>query len=469
MIDTPHPQRPNVILITTDQQRWDTLGCSGSPIIQSPHLDRLAASGTRFDYHFVQNPVCVPSRCSILTGRYPTAHRSRDLKTPLRSSEKHLLGLFKDAGYRVGLIGKNHALQRTELERLDYLFEAGHRKSVPDISGGAYASSVDPTPVESYTTFVLRDHTQTFLKEYCNDPFFLWLSFPDPHTPFAVPEPYASLYDWRTLPEPRTVAGELDTKPLAQRITRRLQGMEEASLEELLRLKAMYYGMVTCIDDAVGSIMETLSALGLRDNSLIVFTSDHGEYLGDHGLVRKGWDFYDALLRVPMLLSWPDRIRSHSVNDSLTESIDIAPTLLDACGIEAPQGIQGQSLLPSLIAEEGCEAAQTKAFVGAVAGNPGDRSAVRSMAELDSYVSQGINVPFWQVGATQGKMVRTKRWKLARYLTGEGELYDLQNDPDELENLFNDPRHSETQKEMNELLLHWSFLAEDPLPGGGGW
>lgn len=456
-----HTRRPNIVLIMTDQQRRDTLGCYGADLAPTPALDRLAGEGAVFDHFYVNNPVCVPSRCSFLTGRYPGAHRSRDLRVSLDPQEAHLFGVLQDAGYRTGLCGKNHALGKGALARFDLVYERGHAKTRLPVHS-VYGSAADPMPLEAYPTRLVCEAGTRFLADAAAGaaPFCLWLSFPDPHTPFQVPEPYASLVDRRRIPAPvEPVLGP--TKPLSQRLVCELQGLREAGEGDIRQLRAIYHGMVALLDEAVGDILQALDRLGLAEETIVVFTSDHGEYLGDHGMVRKSWHFYDCLLRVPFLIRWPGRLAPRRVADTLAESVDLLPTLLDLVGLPAPPAVQGRSLRPLLDGET----ATHKDVVYAEAGNPGESPGVRSVAEWRSRPEQAG--PLWSIGAVQGCMVRTREWKLCQYVDGEGELYDLQADPHETANRFGEPSHAAAQLALGQLLAATMLRAQDPRPSGG--
>lgn len=450
-------RQPNIVFIMTDQQRLDTLGCCGNKTVDTPVLDRLAAEGVLFDQFYVNNPVCVPSRCSFLTGRYPNVHRSRDLSYALDPGETHLFRLLKEAGYRIGLSGKNHALSHNELELFDFLFEKGHEKTKMH-SSKPYASQTDSTPEEEYTTTLLTDAAIRFIKENADtpeQPFCLWLSYPDPHTPFEVPEPFASIADRSRVRLP--VDRELDDrKPLSQRLIRDLQDVKSARDEELVEMIAIYHGMVKMIDESVGKLLHTVQALGLEDNTIVVFTSDHGEYLGDHEMVRKSLHFYDCLMRVPFIISWKNRIKPQRVSETMAESVDLLPTLLDLAGITKPERIQGSSLYPLLNGQISTH----KCRVYAESGNPGDTLQFSSVEEWKS--AHPRPMPFWFIGAVQGNMLRTLEWKLCLYANGEGELYHLTEDPDETNNLFGVSEYSGVQLELTNRLVIQMLRSQNP-------
>ncbi len=451
----------NVLFIMTDQQRWDTLSCHGNQAVSTPHLDRLAEEGADFDHFYVNNPICVPSRCSFLTGRYPNAHRSRDLEYGLDDGESHLFQMFQDAGYATGLIGKNHALSQKALQRFDVVSLKRHHKTDIPGSGKRYESFIDPVPTEQYMTNVIGDEAQAFIEAAHseNRPFCLWVSFPDPHTPFQVPEPYATKADRTRIPVP--IEPILDSsKPQGQRLLYHLQGLEHASEEEITQLRSIYYGMVMCIDEAIGGIMGTIQALNLDEDTIIIFTSDHGEYLGDHGLVRKSCNFYDCLLRVPFLIRWKNRVLPQKIATTMAESVDLLPTLMELVGFEPFEGIQGKSMVPVLTGLR----EKHKGAVFAEVGSPGENRLEELKQEAPSKQSSEA---IWQASVVQGSMIRTMDWKLCLYGNGEGELYDMQQDPGETNNKFGLVKYMEQELEMTMQLARTLMRDQDPKKSNG--
>ncbi|HEU5317223.1 MAG TPA: sulfatase-like hydrolase/transferase, partial [Chloroflexota bacterium] len=368
-------RRPNVVLITTDQQRWDTLGCYGNRVVRTPHLDGLAAEGVRFERAYVTNPVCTPSRATLLTGRYPSSHGAYNVGVSLPDDVPTLSGMLGAAGYDTALIGKAHfqpfgadparsvesnrgaardpALWR-EWHGPYYGFwhvelSMGHgpggteghygewlRQTAPEVltlfpKAAALAPSSVPigswksaVPIEYHSTTWTADRTIAYLeaRSESQPPFFLWTSFQDPHHPFCPPRPYCDMYPPEAVSLPSRGPGELDRLPPHFRhayegtqdalpyARGRLSGtdpkgyvrMTEAHAREVI---AHYYGMVSLIDDAVGRILAALERLGLARDTVVVFGTDHGELLGDHGLWLKGPFLYEGLIRVPYLWRYP--------------------------------------------------------------------------------------------------------------------------------------------------------------------
>lgn len=466
---------PNVLLICTDQQRFDAVAAAGNPHIQTPNLDRLAAEGVLFENCYVQNPVCSPSRASLMTGRYVPAHGLHANGVDIDPTTEVFTKRLADEGYDCGLVGKFHlgSCQGGRLEpRLDDGFRvfrwahdpyvgssenAYHRwlkASHPDLfasasRGGDGEHTWDAMPTEAHYSRWIGNETIDFLtSSRDNDkPFFFVANFFDPHHGFGAPKEYLDRYDPAALPAPVTREGELAGKPpIFEEASQRsyaghARGFVEYTDDELQETKAAYYAMVSLVDDEVGRILDALEREGLADNTMVVFTSDHGEMLGDHQLMLKGPFMYDCAVRVPLIVRWPGHI-AQGRRQELVQWIDLAPTFLAAAGIEAPPTFQGASLLPLLA---------------------GDGEGWRDWA-LCQYRDSGHSYD----PPVHVTMLRHDRWKLvvhhgqpASTRKRTGELYDLEADPAELVNLWSDPWHAQTRAELQELLLDVLVATED--------
>lgn len=469
---------PNVLLICTDQQRFDAVAAAGNPHIQTPNLDRLAAEGVLFENCYVQNPVCSPSRASLMTGRYVPAHGLHANGVDIDPATEVFTKRLADEGYDCGLVGKFHlgSCQGGRLEpRLDdgfRVFRWAHdpyvgssenayhrwlRASHPDLyesasRGGDGEHTWDTMPTEAHYSRWIGNETIDFLttSREKDKPFFFVANFFDPHHGFGAPKEYLDRYDPSTLPRPVGVEGELADKPAVfEEASKRsyaghARGFVEYTEDELQETKAAYYAMVTLVDDEVGRILDTLESEGLADDTMVVFTSDHGEMLGDHRLMLKGPFMYDCAVRVPLIVRWPGHLEQGR-RPELVQWIDLAPTFLELAGIDAPPTLQGASLLPLL--------------TGAEAGD----TAWRDWA-LCQYRDSGHSYD----PPVHVTMLRHDRWKLvvhhgppatARDRTGE--LYDLEADPTELTNLWSDPDHAPTRAGLQELLLDVLVATED--------
>lgn len=472
------PIPPHVVVVMTDQQRWDAFGAAGNDRIRTPNLDRLAGEGVRFERAFVPIPLCTPSRASLFTGRYPNGQTmGGNERATLPPEAPNLAGAFRDAGYRTLLVGKDHLFGPAGSARFfDHAVRYDHAGRLPVDGGDDAERAVRASRIDRFSDrFVASaEHdaahqpTRRLTGEAIaavrdararRQPFFLWLSYPDPHPPYVVAEPYASLYRGQDLGTPATRPDELNDKPLRQRLARDLMGMGDYQPADLPRLREIYYGMVTFIDDEVGRFATALEAEGIADDTILLFLSDHGDYLGDHGMVRKSPAMYDCLVRVPLFVRWPAQIRPGRVTDTLVESIDLASTLLDLAGLPPLPGDAGRSLAPLLRGETGTH----KERVFGLYGGGGDAFTEVGVERLDLDALRSRPHPWMGTATMRGRMamVRTTDWKLVHHRGGEGELYDLRRDPDELWNRYRDPVHAEARAELTRALA--DFLL-DALP-----
>lgn len=454
--------RPNILLIVTDQQRYDTLGCYGNPSIFTPNIDRLAAEGVLFEHCYVQNPVCAPSRASLVTGRYPRICGLNANGRPLPDGEILLTKLLAEAGYDCGLVGKFHIdaceYGRTEPRRDDgfHFFEWAHdpvhESPYNHYHGWLRAQGIlncrikPPIPQELSFTHWCIERGLAFLDEhYLNfpeQPFFLWLNIFDPHDGPAPDSRYLEMYPIEKVPRPKYKDGELENKPPSQRYGfyhaygGRRRGYGQLTEEERLKLVSEYYAKCTQIDNEIGRILNYLASRGIEDKTIVIYTSDHGDMLGDHGLILKGPYFYEPAIRVPLIIRWPGHLKAGLRRREIVQWIDIMPTLFEAIGLSLPWYVQGQSFL------ELCKDPQAK--------------AIRKWAYCEYRESNFPHTP--PVYAT---MLRTERYKLVHY-HGEtyGELYDLETDPDEYCNLWDS--NKDLREELRRQLLDVFFLTERP-------
>jgi arylsulfatase A-like enzyme len=480
--------RPNILFICTDQHRFDLLGAAGNPHVKTPHLDRLAGEGALFEQCYTPNPVCAPTRASILTGRYPRAHGLWGNGVPLPGHERLFTRDLADAGYDCGLVGKLHLGacfgQRTEpryddgfrvyrwahapshrspenayhrwlQERHPALYEraaqaaAGRR---PGTSGTTVSGpSFDDMPAEAHYTRWVGEETVAFLRGSGDPqrpgPFFLWANFFDPHHPFVAPQEYLDRYDAAGLPLPLGSERDLDDRPpiLAEASRRsyggHARGYAEHSPEELRQIVRAYYAMVSFVDDEVGRILAALDELGLRERTLVVFSSDHGEMLGDHGLLLKGPMMYEGAVRVPLLMRWPGVLAGGTRRAELVSLVDLCATFLDAAGLPDLPASQGDSLLPLARGESGGRGYALCEYRNS--GHPYDPPVHVTM------LRRGRHKLVVHHGHPATGRART------------GELYDLQADPHEGRNLWDEAGALGLRTELQELLLDALVASED--------
>lgn len=462
------PERPNLILIMTDQQRWETVGAYGALDIETPTLDRLAAEGVLFDRAFVPVPLCTPSRASVFTGQYPSRHGVRtNLQPSLPGSAPNFLLGLREAGYRTLLAGKDHLFGPAVARWFDEVAGYSHAGAVPpappaerEVSAIRRAglrvpfTEVDETPLRLHPTVRVTD-AAIAMTEAADEPYFLWLSYPDPHPPFMVPEPYASRYrdrlDW-----PVVVDAESDGKPLRQRLARTLMERGGITTDRVRRLREIYAGMVTLIDHQLDRLVTALIARGAAENTVLVFMSDHGDYLGDHSMVRKSPAMYDCLIRIPFLVWAPGRFQARRERSAFVESIDIAPTLLDLAGVPTRYGMEGTSLTRLL---NGVTDRHKDAVFGIYGLEGPAATSEKEAAAISARTAGHGNDPWNGAGVMQGRfaMVRTPGHKLVHYRGGEGELYDLAGDPGETINLWSDIRFRDVRRPLEARLLDWAL------------
>ena len=469
------PAPANILFMCTDQQRYDALGCYGNEHIQTPAIDQLAAEGVLFEQCYVQNPVCAPSRASLLTGRYVHTHGLYANGVALPEHEQLFTRTLADAGYDCGLIGKLH-LAACFGGRTEPRFDDGFRyfawahdpypgsvenqyhrwleARFPDLSAAAWDTSqqaFDRLPVEAHYSHWVVDRAIEFLRDARDPakPFCLFVNFFDPHHPFSAPKEYMERYDPATLPRPIGRPDELASKPPVQTeasnrsYAGHARGFAEYDSDGLRAIIAAYYAMVTLIDDETGRVLETLDRLGLRDDTLVVFTSDHGEMLGDHHLLLKGPMMYEGAVRVPLILRWPGRLPAGARWAEPVQWLDLAPTILDAAGAPPSPRHQGMSLLPLARGEPDAQARNWALCEYRNSGHPSDPPVHVTMLRHGRY----------KIVVYHGTPATTR--------PRAGELYDLQADPRELYNLWDDPAHRQTRSELQELLLDVLVATED--------
>ncbi|MBM3474111.1 MAG: DUF4976 domain-containing protein [Armatimonadetes bacterium] len=472
---------PNILWICTDQQRFDTIHALGNPHIRTPNLDRLVSEGVAFANAYSQSPVCTPSRACFLTGRYPRTTRCRQNGQRIPEDEVLVTRMLAEEGWDCGLVGKLHLAPCeprvcTYEDRIDdgyRVFWWSHHPN-PDWPQNDYIDwlarqgvewddyyqpvrngyqTYPGMPSDLHQTTWCAEKTIEFMGEQRDRPWLMSVNPFDPHHPFDPPEEYLKRYDPDAVPAPAYRPGELDNKPGFQRVDHQGayggHGPAVAKLTERQQREvvAAYYAMIELIDDQVGRILDALEATGQRENTIILFHSDHGEMLGDHGLLLKGPYFYDCAVKVPLIVSWPGRFEQGLRSDALVELTDLAPTLMEACGLPVPKRMQGRSFLPILTGEA-------------------DPSRHRDSVYCESYNALTSHGP-----SAQATMYFDGRHKLCVYhVTDEGELYDLQNDPQEFVNLWDEPAHKDLKLDLLRRCLHRTALTVDPEPERiAGW
>jgi arylsulfatase A-like enzyme len=460
-------QTPNILVMMVDQMRADYMGCAGNPWIQTPGLDRLARQGTRFSQCVTSVPVCMAARHSFMTGHRCATHGRFANNVPDPDPLHHtLMQVLGFAGYRTRAIGKmhfrpvrrHHGFHRMELmeeipdfrqddEYLMYLNANGYgnKREVHGVRNLLYhLPQVSVIPEEHHGSTWVADRTIDFLGKNRDKPFFCWSSWIAPHPPWNPPEPFASMYANQDMPLPVHWDRNVKTLPPRHRGMTNFGDMCDAPPERLQRVKALYGASVSLIDTGVGRILDALDDLGLAENTLVVFTSDHGEMLGDHQMWQKGVPF-EASVNVPLLARLPGKFEAGVVNEDLVTLLDLMPTMLDVAKVDYP----GEKPLPgaSLIGRTGGGLAQSRDAVVIEIGR----------------------------GESRWLSLRSQAWKYTYWLAdGWQELYHLEADPEEANNLLlgeADEAHCARARAMRDRLRHWEAKHgfADSLDDAGQW
>lgn len=461
--------KPNILLIYTDQQRYDTIGAMGNSIIQTPNLDRLVREGVAFSHATTPSPVCMANRWSLHSGQWTTTHQCYSNHHTGIKPETDIPTMLREAGYVTGLSGKNHSFLTAE--DMDYWDENPSLPHHPEweqwLEWEAYRNQQYPRLAEvPVPTSITSEHAKTesairFIEEHkdTEKPFFLWLSYLYPHTPFEAPEPYFSMYE--ELPSPHIETEGLIDKPFRQQFHQHNNdAIIPFSDQQIALMRRVYYGMMTMIDGEIGRLLDYLDDNNLSENTLIVFTSDHGDYQGDHGLIAKSPSLYDVLVRVPMIFRWTGQIDAGRIDKGFASHIDFMPTFADVAGISCPKQSQGVNLMPFLKDEL---ETPIRSYAISEYGVPDKPYSEQRLHAEDLQEKQFTN-PWNDKLSWEGNpvtlagritMIRTHDWKYIDEPDGTCELYDLTSDPHELVNLWNNSAVLDIQTELQKQLEAW--------------
>jgi choline-sulfatase len=491
------PSKPlNVIILTSDEMRGDIPGFMGNPDVKTPNLDRLASKGVVFTRHFTVHGKCVPSRIAMQNGRYSHTDGYRTITQHMPEDQPNLLGLLKKRGYESAVFGHNHVW-----ETLFPGEEQGKEKSAGYADYHSFVKPFhdlakkerpvpppapnSPKPVELPDGDQLRstriegkrggfidinraEQAVRYLSQVRDrsKPFYLHVNMSSPHPPYQVEEPFYSMYDREGI---RHYPGQLpENAPLPLRRMREIRTGLNVDPRVLKEMQCVYYGMCTRVDRDLGMVLDCIEREGLFENSVVLFTTDHGDFAGQYGLTEK-WDtaMNDCIMHVPFILKAPGLPEGLRVN-ALTEHVDIPSTVLALLGEKPDWGVHGESMLPVLRGEKRKEA------VFADGGHEEEMWARflqgRSPEEQDKGPANGKQRTYYQYPETMSrtKMVRTEKWKLVIRLTGGNEIYDMENDPDELSNLWGvherDARLKEVVMDLQTRLIDWCLRTDTDRP-----
>ncbi len=476
----------NVLFLMTDEQHWQSLSSTGNPYIETPNMDRLGAEGVRFDNATCVTPYCSPSRASIITGLYPHSHDillnvspGRNTQAPLpQDAFANTETMLSRHGYATGHRGKWHLGDKGDFDCYQSMGYAGPNRQyhemlneklparnfkdhpspgkylnrpvemTPRVEQGyrefhaqpnnrlAYISTIGKSlvPPELLPETQITDQVLGLIDAHADENFMITASWSPPHDLWVIPEPYYSMVDRDRV----KLSGSFDMPEWDRKGPSKRLG-DLMGPEGVREYAAIYHGMVKYIDDQLGRVLTRLDERGLADNTLVIFTSDHGDMVGAHGCIGKSiFSFYDDLVRIPLLMRLPGRIKPGTTVDKPVSQIDLMPTIMDYAGLPVPEGIHGSSLCPLI---------------------------------------EGRDVPWRDYAfcqrANQGRMLRTARYKFfLRNKPGVAALYGMQEDPHEDRNLAGDPAHKKTVRDLHERLLaimrtdgdpEWKQFVRDPL------
>ncbi len=470
---------PNVLLIVTDEQRYDTLGCTGRERISTPNIDGLAANGMLFENAFCTTPICTPARTSIFSGLYPHTHgmianhqmRPGCDQMLMRKDLKLIANYLKPAGYFCGYTGKWHmgtgydrrgfsdfkaAHFNFDVDRPEENEIIQHAKKIGEEVTGRHQGGIDPdwdkydeTIFFGPSRFGLADHPASLMCDRAvefihhanslDQPFMLVWSTHEPHPPWVCPEPFISMYNSDEMILPETLRDTYTATHLKDRLLEgHLQSVEQWNDDQLRQMWAGYLGEVSFVDFLTGRLIAALHQKDLFDNTLIIFTSDHGELLGSHGFIYKSALMFEELIHIPLIIVPPGGDKKPGRSPELVSHVDLMPTILNYCGVEPPEDLHGVSIAPLI---------------------EGDKQPVREGLAGEYHSCSWAEDPL-----TPLRMWRTRNYKYIESQNGINEFYNLVEDPHERNNLIDDPHCEEQIEEMRSALSDWLKKTGDTWP-----
>ena len=482
--------RPNIVVVMTDQQRADLRKSRGYSLDTMPFLDSWGKGGVDFARAYTPNPTCLPARVSMFTGRYAESHMAR---TNHNGEDARytvdMLELLRKNGYVSALCGKNHS-HHADAD-FDFAETNGHLGREGNWIPGSeteetFAKFMDetrhmeihsPSPGGPEVQHPYRNVSSAFKfldSRPKEKPFFLWLSFAEPHNPYQVPAPYFDLFPPESLPPPHAGAEVLAAK--GHKFTW-LRGVWENVLgpdidHRILRARSNYHGMLRLIDDQFKRMIEGLESRKLLDNTIVIFLSDHGDFVGEYGLIRKGPELPELLTRIPFVWRGPGIKAQQPNNEACVNIVDIFPTICDTLELETPFGVQGKSITPLLrgqhIPSGEYDSAYSESGYGGLYWDENDSLDLFAEGACKNFSGGSRPETFdcldsWtQCG--QVRMIRRGRYKLQMDMLGAAYLYDLETDPFELKNLFDEPEFTAIKADMLAELSAAMLRACDPIP-----
>lgn len=466
----------NYVIFFPDELRADALHCYGNSWTRTPNYDKLAAQGVRFDQCFVQNTVCSPSRCCMITGRYPHSDGHRSLWNLVKKEEKNLFRYLKEDGYQVKIFGKNDMFttEAAELFTDEFCtYENSFQSSNCPVAGygedGYYNFLYEPCEGDRNDVSDYKNLQKGI--EFINSwkpgdpPFILFLPLLYPHCPYTTIEPYYSMYMEHL--DMISVSPYGSDKPEFHELIRQYRKLQSTDLK---KVRAIYSGMVSFTDMMLGELMNCIEKNNRYSDTMLIVSSDHGDYAGDYGLVEK-WPSgcEDSLCRVPLLIKAPFGKEGHVVNE-IVELFDIMATILDTSNIEPKHAFFAQSLYKQISGEKGdseraafCEGGYNPTEFQCSEGT--SKPSTRWMSKpTNIYYPKYLQQREQPESVARTVMIRTTHYKCIRRSFGRSELYDLYNDPQELCNLYDNDGYKSIRDELNERLLLWYLATSDSIP-----
>ncbi len=470
-------RKPNILLLFSDQHKADVMGCAGHPFVKTPHLDRLATEGVRFTRAYCPDGICVPSRTSMFTGLYPSTtgviYNSDRPPYPDRLHPLH--SLLRANGYLTGCFGKRHfprglnetdwdmsattinpRLDPSDSNYYDWVTQRGQYDShVRDFQGSHKAdlmAHISNTSPENRTTAYLADRSIEFLQKAGREdrPFFCWSSFIYPHQPYTPLKRWADLYDLDKVELPGNLSEPVEHLPQRMREWRTRTtppwdcGTAAQNHTIYRRYIAYYYALMSEVDHHIGRILSALKALNLDDNTIVIYASDHGDFVAAHGMVEKcavGHNVYEDTLRVPLIFHWPGKFEQDITCDGLTGLIDFYPTLLELTGISRPTGgytLPGRSLAPVLTGKS----IPDRPYL--ISENWSQVAVIDQRYKLGKWITPPPKYASWNWGKNH-----------------PGMLFDRKTDPLEVNNLIDKPEMESVQNRLQQYLAEWQAATPD--------
>lgn len=479
----------NFVFFFPDEMSASSVSCYGNPTVKMPNYDRLAGEGVRFNNCIVQNPVCSPSRCSLMTGLYVHNAGHRSLWHLLRPHEPSLLRYLKNVGYDIRWFGKNDLYSQEYLDEIcgDIGEKRSGYRSKPTLKHGKVHGWSNPykpedpeyysfmySPVEDDGEEVPLDEEIAraidYLKKWKegDKPFMLYLPIVMPHPPYNALERFHNMYDPDLLKDQLIKLEETSGKPSYMELIRKYRNLDQLEPEFMARIHATYLGMNSYVDFLLGELLNTLDEKDLAENTTVIASSDHGDWAGNYGLVEKWPNAMDDLMvRVPLLIRMPGNVAGHVVNEQV-ELFDIMATVLELAGIKAEHTHFAKSLVPQLqgeagdpervvFAEGGYDSQDERCFEYQPRGNG-------LLDEKNIYYPKVIQQKEYPQSVCRTTMIRSLTHKLMLRTSGENELYDLEKDPKELINVYHDDNYGVIKAGLEMQMLRWYIRTADTVP-----